>query len=162
MTEKFPNKLWRNGKGPTCTCGAYEFPHRLGGGLCDAVSFVEALREREKMGDCKYCAMDVEGECQVLSGFEPAYHCPALYQYRDSYGLKESPLYELENKTDTDFEEDLFKAEIRLYELEDELGCLKISSDTSPSIYQDLLEEYLSVKEYLRSAHEEEASDVPF
>ncbi len=159
MKEKFPNKLWRNGKGPTCTCGAYEFPHRLGGGLCDAVSFVEALRKKERMGDCKYCILDSKGECQVLSGLESAHYCPALYQYRESYGVKDSPLYE--NDLD-DLYQDLPLLELELEELEYELDRLNINPDTSPSVYQDLLEEYLSVKEYLRSAYEEEADDVPF
>lgn len=73
-----------------CRCGAYRFPHRMMGGLCDGGGFVVKFFENNIGGACRHCnCMDDNGyECQVESGREPPQQCPELQDVLRSEGVK--------------------------------------------------------------------------
>ena len=75
-----------------CWCGAYGFPHRQMGGLCNGATFVVDFFEREIFGECRDCHLRVETEdgveCQALQGLEPPTQCPALQEHIRYHGIK--------------------------------------------------------------------------
>lgn len=72
-----------------CTCHAYRYPHRFGGGRCTGVWVVdEAWNKNWGGGDCRHCNLNDEGECQVLSGLEPANECPQWQEFVDYNEIK--------------------------------------------------------------------------
>ncbi len=161
MPEKirYKNKKWR---GPTCLCPSYKFPHRLGGGLCDGSEFIRSIRDNPlHKDDCEYCNLlnKETGECEVLEGREKIKYCDALRYYKDSYGVKLSPMHKKHDAgTESDYELNLIEQEI--YKVEGELKQLGITADTNPSLYQDLIEYKLALLEQKRRWAEN--VDVPF
>ncbi len=68
-----------------CRCRAYRFPHRLTGGACVGVEYVEATWEANYGGgECRECRyLDDEygdRQCQVVNGAEPARACPVFQE----------------------------------------------------------------------------------
>lgn len=55
----------------TCRCGAYDFPHRLGGGKCNLLSIVI---ERFPGNYCSNCNLLNNG-CEVINGVESPKEC---------------------------------------------------------------------------------------
>lgn len=68
----------------TCTCGAYEFPHRFGGGRCDGmVIVIQALGSLH----CVNCHLSNKG-CEVVKGQEHPRECPAVQDYIHYHEVK--------------------------------------------------------------------------
>uniref|UniRef100_A0AAU8BVN0 Uncharacterized protein n=1 Tax=Salmonella phage PMBT35 TaxID=3137287 RepID=A0AAU8BVN0_9VIRU len=61
----------------TCTCRAYDFPHRFGGGRCDGSSIVE-----EHCGGwlCQHCNL-FNGGCEVMKGQERPNECAYVIEF---------------------------------------------------------------------------------
>lgn len=68
-----------------CTCGAYKFPHRFGGGKCSGRWVVsQAWEENYGRGDCKDCNLcntDQGIRCEVLDGQENVDQCPIWQEF---------------------------------------------------------------------------------
>ena len=76
----------------TCTCSAYKFPHRLGGGKCRLSNFAERIYHGEELfitpsGDrpslvreCNSCMCNVNYSCEVAEGIESAKYCESIIQ----------------------------------------------------------------------------------
>jgi len=60
----------------TCTCPAYSFPHRLGGGRCREESWAEAYYIFDGEA-CLRCNCNHDGLCDVAGGAESIHHCEA-------------------------------------------------------------------------------------
>lgn len=65
----------------TCTCQAYEFPHRFGGGRCDGLSLVVPGSE------CRNCHLNNNG-CEVLKGQEHPRECIYVQEFTQTYEIK--------------------------------------------------------------------------
>lgn len=61
----------------TCTCEAYDFPHRFGGGRCDGLSIVVKV---VGSSSCHWCHLN-NGGCEVLKGQEHPRECPGVQDY---------------------------------------------------------------------------------
>ena len=72
----------------TCVCGAYDFPHRLGGGDCSGLSWVASYREI--IHDCDYCNCDNDGRCDVVDGSEGIDEAECVINELHSEELKDS------------------------------------------------------------------------
>ena len=64
----------------TCTCSAYKFPHRFGGGKCNGRQMAETSYP------CKDCISCVEYEpseypCAVVDGREGAWACDIVKEF---------------------------------------------------------------------------------
>lgn len=64
-----------------CTCLAYHFPHRFGGGRCSGSHLVDAQWENDYgTGSCRTCGCyNDRGEqpyCEVYEGLERVKECP--------------------------------------------------------------------------------------
>jgi len=69
-----------------CNCQAYSFPHRLVGGLCKGLDFIVEFFEGNSWGECRNChcyEFDMGPECQVITGREDFWECPALAAHLD-------------------------------------------------------------------------------
>jgi len=58
-----------------CTCGAYPFPHRLGGGKCDGTEWAEKEWIYGDQSICYACNLMPNGLCQVAAGLEKLKYC---------------------------------------------------------------------------------------
>ena len=72
----------------TCSCGAYRFPHRFGGGVCHGLDIVEDTWEQNWGGgvcaDCNSCdKSEYDLYCQVKLGQENVTHCLAWREFVD-------------------------------------------------------------------------------
>jgi hypothetical protein len=68
----------------TCNCGAYPFPHRFGGGLCNGWSLVEEWWKNRACGDCRNITHDSQTfvpYCQVVEGGENLEECEKLQEF---------------------------------------------------------------------------------
>lgn len=70
----------------TCTCHAYRFPHRFGGGRCRGFWVVdEQWSESYGYGDCRNCNSlnTTEGQpyCEVVEGQERIDQCPVWQEF---------------------------------------------------------------------------------
>ena len=72
----------------TCTCDAYEFPHRFGGGRCDGKHVVcDYWNAHMGSGDCTDCHSLVNDTinynlyCEVEAGQEDRLQCPVLQEF---------------------------------------------------------------------------------
>lgn len=78
---------------PICNCGAYAFPHKLGGGRCDGSTFAEHYHLHQRNG-CEFCNLNHNSTCDAITGQEhikygdcytdalyngPGYHVPLEY-----------------------------------------------------------------------------------
>jgi len=70
-----------------CDCDAYPFPHRQFGGKCDAREWVAELYFSGDK-ECVECINNVDHECQVSTGTEETFHCPALREHLRYEGIK--------------------------------------------------------------------------
>lgn len=69
-----------------CTCGAYRFPHRFGGGRCTGFYIVEQYWENHYgSGDCTHCNSCNRTEavpyCEVVTGGESVRECPVWQEF---------------------------------------------------------------------------------
>lgn|SRR5574343_91254 len=72
----------------TCSCTAYKFPHRLGGGRCTLQKFV--VREFEKnygSGECSGCLCFSNYECSVANGVESPEYCQIVQNIEHFYQI---------------------------------------------------------------------------
>lgn len=69
---------------PVCRCGAYEFPHRFGGGRCNGLGIVV-----HNVGGsaCQSCNLMCDG-CQVISGQEHPRECYYVQDFAASWEIK--------------------------------------------------------------------------
>lgn len=70
----------------TCTCSAYGFPHRFGGGRCSGRWLVEEQWESHYGGgDCRHCnshnTTDAIPYCEVYTGGERTNECPVWQEF---------------------------------------------------------------------------------
>lgn len=64
----------------TCLCGAYLFPHRLGGGKCSGSAWAQSYKEFE--GECcALCSCERHGECSVADGREKIKWCEGVQEH---------------------------------------------------------------------------------
>lgn len=71
-----------------CRCRAYRFPHRMMGGSCSGLDFVEEFFSDNSWGecrDCRYWSCSDGIECEVVLGLDVAWECPALADYLDRH-----------------------------------------------------------------------------
>lgn len=69
----------------TCRCGAYEFPHRFGGGRCDG--YAVAVETRSRYWMCGDCHLNNNG-CEVLTGQEHPRECPGVQELLNEWEIK--------------------------------------------------------------------------
>lgn len=69
----------------TCTCHAYKFPHRFGGGKCTGIYLLE---NNYPCQFCKTCSLNVWGECQVLAGAESVKECSIWQDHVNFWEIK--------------------------------------------------------------------------
>lgn len=78
----------------TCTCKAYKFPHRFGGGKCTGKVIVyEYFSETGGIdGECASCMLCDKSQgftvCEVIDGGEPAEGCQAWRDYVRWHGIR--------------------------------------------------------------------------
>ena len=74
-----------------CRCGAYEFPHRLTGGMCEGRPIVEDYFFGSDCRECHYLD-DQDGRrvCQVIEGGDNVPQCPV---WRETISRDEVRLY---------------------------------------------------------------------
>ncbi len=60
----------------TCWCGAYSFPHRIGGGRCSGSSWAESYFYTIKI-ECENCISNKVSFCEVAMGIESISYCEA-------------------------------------------------------------------------------------
>jgi hypothetical protein len=77
----------------TCTCGAYPFPHRFGGGACNGGNLVEQWWASRSCGDCRNITFDSQTYvpyCQVIEGRESLEGCELLQEFiqRNEFSIK--------------------------------------------------------------------------
>ena len=77
---------------PICTCGAYTFPHKVGGGKCNGEDFAEYHWLYHKQ-DCEFCNLNCGTHCDAQTGAESIVHGQC---YRDSEGCGAIELQEEE------------------------------------------------------------------
>ena len=70
----------------TCTCPAYRFPHRFGGGRCSGMWLVvEQWESYYGGGDCRSCNSYNTTEqvpyCEVYEGGESVRECPVWQEF---------------------------------------------------------------------------------
>ncbi|QXG07631.1 hypothetical protein [Erwinia phage Snitter] len=61
----------------TCTCDAYDFPHRFGGGRCDGIAIVMLYAGSSA---CFNCHLNNNG-CEVIKGQESPKECPHVIEF---------------------------------------------------------------------------------
>jgi hypothetical protein len=68
----------------TCNCGAYPYPHRFGGGVCNGRMLAEQWWENRACGDCRNISYDSQtfvAYCQVIEGGESLEECEMLQEF---------------------------------------------------------------------------------
>lgn len=76
----------------TCLCGAYEFPHRLGGGVCHGRTWAASYFEYERE-ECGLCKANAGTECEVAVGKEKIKHCEGAMDHLRAQPSLRHPLY---------------------------------------------------------------------
>jgi hypothetical protein len=61
----------------TCRCGAYKFPHRLGGGKCSGSDWAGSCFLFNS-DECGTCNCNNNGVCEVATGQESVKECQAV------------------------------------------------------------------------------------
>lgn len=69
-----------NGNAVVCRCNAYAFPHRMFAGRCSLLTFVHGFYFVGRQ-ECRECMCYGVPECDVITGQEPALHCPELRDF---------------------------------------------------------------------------------
>ena len=64
----------------TCHCTAYSFPHRLGGGNCNASLWCEYIWQNLHEEYCTTCNCNNNNACDVVNTAESVKHCE-MYRY---------------------------------------------------------------------------------
>jgi hypothetical protein len=81
----------RNRRGEwICSCAAYRFPHRFGGGKCDG-SWIPVETWEGNYGGrspCRDCNSNVQGRCEVADGRESVTVCEAWLEFVDFNEIK--------------------------------------------------------------------------
>jgi len=72
-----------------CVCGAYDHPHRLGGGKCTGDAWCESFRSIDTF-DCLTCPLGSEEQCEVITGQEPIKNAPCFQEELRSKYLTET------------------------------------------------------------------------
>ena len=64
----------------TCTCPAYSFPHRLGGGKCRLSAFASRIYNGEEgfRPKCSNCISNNNSTCEVAEEREDARYCETI------------------------------------------------------------------------------------
>ena len=85
----------------TCSCTAYKFPHRIGGGACSASEWCESYKEIDG-ACCQYCSCNnnsesgAQGErfntCDVEQGLESIMLCDAYQDHLHSQPITRLPV----------------------------------------------------------------------
>ncbi len=85
----------------TCSCTAYKFPHRIGGGACSASDWCESYKEIDG-SCCQYCSCNnnsessAQGErfntCDVISELEGVKLCDGFQDYLHSQTSTRLPM----------------------------------------------------------------------
>ncbi len=65
---------------PICTCGAYDFPHKIGG-QCDGSAFAEHYYYWNTQA-CFSCALNNGSECEVVTGQESINYACCYQQFK--------------------------------------------------------------------------------
>lgn len=66
----------------TCTCSAYSFPHRMGGGKCSGICVVEdTWYKNYGLGICSGCSCHSDFVCEVVQGQEDVKECRAFEEF---------------------------------------------------------------------------------
>ena len=65
----------------TCSCSAYSFPHRVGGGACSGSDWSSSYRELD--GEyCQTCnCLNRDNNCDVTQGVESIVQCEGYQDY---------------------------------------------------------------------------------
>lgn len=63
----------------TCTCEAYSFPHRFGGGKCKGLHLAEQAWPYSE--HCQHCAENTRYGCAVVEGREDLQQCSAYEEF---------------------------------------------------------------------------------
>lgn len=76
-----------------CTCSAYAFPHKFGGGRCHGLCIPESYwADHYGTGSCQDCVLldFVDGlpSCQVIDGLEKVTECPLWQEHVSSYEIR--------------------------------------------------------------------------
>lgn len=74
-----------------CTCGAYKFPHRFGGGKCSGIHIAENTWNRCWGGGvCSMCNAMNEKEryCEVVMGQENISECEAYQEFINYHEIR--------------------------------------------------------------------------
>ena len=75
-----------------CTCHAYKFPHRFGGGRCNGFFVIDDYWQGHYGGgECTSCNLlcdDGERTCQVVDGQESVTECPVWQDFVQYNGIK--------------------------------------------------------------------------
>jgi len=79
----------------TCRCGAYHFPHRIGGGKCTGDMWAEAYHLYVS-NQCRHCNCNHNGVCEVGTGAESLKHCEAYMEAMRAEKQPEVPMTEEE------------------------------------------------------------------
>jgi hypothetical protein len=70
----------------TCTCNAYNFPHRFSGGKCVGMFIIEEAYCQSN-ATCETCILNnKEGDypyCEVQMGIEDVSQCPLWQEFKD-------------------------------------------------------------------------------
>ena len=76
----------------TCVCSAYKFPHRIGGGKCSGIDWVESYMEIS--GNCCEFCNSYQGinKCDVADGREAFSECDGYQQELHNAQLVNLPI----------------------------------------------------------------------
>lgn len=81
----------------TCTCRAYRFPHRFGGGKCSGINMVQEYWDKYygHTSTCRSCPSfnEMEHVCEVLNGGNAVHNCDMLIEFVQDNGLHFIPIY---------------------------------------------------------------------
>lgn len=86
-------RSWRYGE-YVCTCSAYDYPHRFGGGKCTGEHIVNETWENNygSSHPCDNCTQLNETEevryCEVYSGIEKISECAAWQEFVEEREIK--------------------------------------------------------------------------
>ena len=78
--ENKKKKRNRKRKQVTCICGAYSFPHRLGGTKCSGSAWARSYWEIEGKC-CVLCSCERGGACSVMDGREDVRLCEGRQEH---------------------------------------------------------------------------------
>jgi len=76
----------------TCSCSAYSFPHRIGGGICSGSDWSSSYRETDGEG-CHRCnCLASDNACDVTQGAESIAHCEGYQDYLHTQTSQRLPM----------------------------------------------------------------------